>query len=92
MFGVFAEFEREMIRDRVMAGLAVVKETGKNKMVSKLLWADPRPVPRLKSASWNFAQKGMASSKLPRLWGVACLWCSDWLRKCPYRIVYFSLR
>ncbi|GAB3491199.1 recombinase family protein [Curvibacter fontanus] len=31
MMGVFAEFEREMIRERVRAGLAVVKETGKNK-------------------------------------------------------------
>src|SRR5450830_1657814 len=31
MMGVFAEFEREMIRDRVNAGLAVVKATGRNK-------------------------------------------------------------
>jgi len=31
MMGVFAEFEREMIRERVKAGLALVKRTGKNK-------------------------------------------------------------
>lgn len=31
MMGVFAEFEREMIRERVRAGLAVVQKTGRNK-------------------------------------------------------------
>lgn len=30
MMGVFAEFEREMIRERVRAGMARVKATGKN--------------------------------------------------------------
>lgn len=31
MMGVFAEFEREMIRERVRAGMARVKATGKNR-------------------------------------------------------------
>jgi len=42
MMGVFAEFEREMIRDRVLAGLAVVKETGKNKHGKAVTLGRPR--------------------------------------------------
>jgi DNA invertase Pin-like site-specific DNA recombinase len=42
MMGVFAEFEREMIRERVRAGLAQVKATGKNKHGDEVTIGRPR--------------------------------------------------
>lgn len=42
MMGVFAEFEREMIRERVKAGMAVVMRTGKNKRGETVIVGRPR--------------------------------------------------
>lgn len=42
MMGVFAEFEREMIRERVRAGMALVQRTGRNKRGEEVTIGRPR--------------------------------------------------
>ena len=46
MMGVFAEFERAMIRERVKAGLARAKGEGKRWAARRLLWRPEKAVAR----------------------------------------------
>jgi DNA invertase Pin-like site-specific DNA recombinase len=50
MMGVFAEFERAMIRERVMAGLARAREEGKKLGRRRIEDADPKKVVAVRSA------------------------------------------
>jgi DNA invertase Pin-like site-specific DNA recombinase len=61
MCGVFAEFERGMIRERVNAGLARAKAAAPNSggVQSRL---------RSNSAFESFVPKGWVSSRLEKLW------------------------
>jgi DNA invertase Pin-like site-specific DNA recombinase len=49
MMGVFAEFERAMIRERVLAGLARARGEGKRLGRKRLEDADPKKVAAIKS-------------------------------------------
>ena len=66
MMGVFAEFEREMIRDRVMAGLAVVKETGKNKHGNVVTLGRPRTSPEKEEHIRQLRADGMSFLKIAK--------------------------
>lgn len=61
MIGVFAEFEREMIRDRINAGLARAKENG-TKLGAKRSPRDPEVR--------ELVKRGMSAPQIRRLTGV----------------------
>ena len=69
MLGVFAEFEREMIRDRVMAGLAVVKETGKNKHGEVVTLGRPKASAKVEAQIMELRSQGMGKLKIARTVG-----------------------
>lgn len=70
MMGVFAEFEREMIRDRVMAGLAVVRETGKNKHGEVVTLGRPKVSAKVEKHVATLRAEGMGIVKIAKT--VAC--------------------
>ena len=71
MLGVFAEFERGLIRERVNAGLARARAKG-----TKL---GRRPVqPTLRSASSPCGRPGNAYSRSAASLVSAPAWCSEW--------------
>lgn len=69
MMGVFAEFEREMIRDRVMAGLAVVKETGKNKHGEVVTLGRPKVSAKVEKQVTTLRAEGMGIVKIAKTVG-----------------------
>ena len=69
MMGVFAEFEREMIRDRVMAGLAVVKETGKNKHGEAVTLGRPKVSAKVEGRVKELRDQGMGIIKIAKTVG-----------------------
>lgn len=69
MMGVFAEFEREMIRDRVMAGLAVVKETGKNKHGEAVTLGRPKVSAKVEKQVATLRAEGMGIVKIAKTVG-----------------------
>jgi DNA invertase Pin-like site-specific DNA recombinase len=69
MMGVFAEFEREMIRDRVMAGLAVVKETGKNKHGNVVTLGRPKVANKVENQIKALRAEGMGMVKIAKTVG-----------------------
>lgn len=69
MLGVFAEFEREMIRDRVNAGLAVIKETGKNKRGEVVTLGRPKVSTKVESRVMQLRIEGMGILKIAKTVG-----------------------
>ena len=69
MLGVFAEFEREMIRDRVNAGLAVIKETGKNKHGEVVTLGRPKVSTKIESRVMQLRTEGMGILKIAKTVG-----------------------
>lgn len=69
MLGVFAEFEREMIRDRVNAGLAVIKETGKNKHGEVVTLGRPKVSTKVESRVMQLRTEGMGILKIAKTVG-----------------------
>lgn len=69
MMGVFAEFEREMIRDRVNAGLAVIKETGKNKHGDVVTLGRPKVSAKVESRIKELRAEGMGILKVAKTVG-----------------------
>lgn len=69
MMGVFAEFEREMIRDRVMAGLTVVKETGKNKHGEQVTLGRPKVGTKVENSVKELRSQGMGILKIAKTVG-----------------------
>ena len=69
MMGVFAEFEREMIRDRVMAGLTVVKETGKNKFGEQVTLGRPKVSTKIENSVKELRSQGMGMLKIAKTVG-----------------------
>jgi DNA invertase Pin-like site-specific DNA recombinase len=66
MMGVFAEFERAMIRERVMAGLARARGEGKRLGRKRLEDSDPKKVAAVKS----LRARGVGLRKISRELGV----------------------
>ena len=56
MLGVFAEFEREMIRERVCAGLARARKYGTKSGKPSVMRRCRRPRPRRSAPSWRRAR------------------------------------
>ena len=69
MMGVFAEFEREMIRDRVNAGLAVVKATGKNKRGEAVTLGRPKASIQTEDQIRDLRSQGMGILKIAKAVG-----------------------
>ena len=69
MMGVFAEFEREMIRDRVNAGLAVIKETGKNKHGAVVTLGRPKVSTKVENRIKELRAEGMGILKIAKTVG-----------------------
>ena len=69
MMGVFAEFEREMIRDRVIAGLDVVKQTGKNKHGVKVTLGRPKTSAKTEAKILALRAEGMGILKIAKTVG-----------------------
>lgn len=69
MMGVFAEFEREMIRDRVNAGLAVVKATGKNKHGQSVTLGRPKTSSKVEAQIRELHSQGMGMLKIAKTVG-----------------------
>lgn len=69
MLGVFAEFEREMIRDRVNAGLAVIKETGRNKHGEVVTLGRPKVSTKVESRVMQLRTEGMGILKIAKTVG-----------------------
>lgn len=69
MMGVFAEFEREMIRERVTAGLALVKRTGKNKRGEEVTIGRPKVSPEVEQRIRELRAEGMGMLKIAKLVG-----------------------
>jgi len=69
MMGVFAEFEREMIRERVNAGLAVVKATGKNKHGEVVTLGRPKVDPAVEARIKALRNDGMGMLKIAKTVG-----------------------
>lgn len=69
MMGVFAEFEREMIRDRVNAGLAVIKETGKNKHGDVVTLGRPKVSTKVENRIKELRAEGMGILKVAKTVG-----------------------
>jgi DNA invertase Pin-like site-specific DNA recombinase len=64
MMGVFAEFEREMIRERVKAGMQLVKRTGKNKHGEAVTIGRPRTDPAKEALILELRQQGLGMLKI----------------------------
>ena len=69
MMGVFAEFEREMIRDRVNAWLAVIKETGKNKHGDVVTLGRPKVSTKVENRIKELRAEGMGILKVAKTVG-----------------------
>jgi DNA invertase Pin-like site-specific DNA recombinase len=69
MMGVFAEFEREMIRDRVLAGLAVVKTTGKNKHGQVVTLGRPKVSAKVEAQVKALRDEGLGILKIAKTVG-----------------------
>jgi DNA invertase Pin-like site-specific DNA recombinase len=69
MLSVFAEFEREMIRDRVLAGLAVVKETGKNKHGEQVTLGRPKTSAKVEQRIMELRAEGLGILKIAKTVG-----------------------
>ncbi|MEI8168841.1 MAG: recombinase family protein [Rhodoferax sp.] len=69
MMGVFAEFEREMIRDRVNAGLAVVKATGKNKHGEQVTLGRPKVSTKVEKQIMELRAEGFGILKIAKAVG-----------------------
>jgi DNA invertase Pin-like site-specific DNA recombinase len=69
MMGVFAEFEREMIRDRVIAGLYVVKQTGKNKHGDTVTLGRPKASAKTEAKILALRAEGMGILKIAKTVG-----------------------
>ncbi|NVO06652.1 MAG: recombinase family protein, partial [Rhodoferax sp.] len=69
MLGVFAEFEREMIRDRVNAGLAVVKATGRNKHGEAVTLGRPKVSPATEDQIRELRGQGVGILKIAKMVG-----------------------
>lgn len=69
MLGVFAEFEREMIRDRINAGLAVVKATGKNKHGDAVTLGRPKVTTKVENQIKALRAEGMGMLKIAKTVG-----------------------
>lgn len=69
MMGVFAEFEREIIRERVNAGLAVVKATGKNKHGEAVTLGRPKVSAMVEDQIKALRAEGMGKLKIAKTVG-----------------------
>lgn len=69
MMGAFAEFEREMIKDRVNAGLAVVKATGKNKHGEVVTLGRPKAGPKVEQQIRDLRSQGLGIQKIAKMVG-----------------------
>lgn len=69
MMGVFAEFEREMIKDRVNAGLAVVKATGKNKRGEAVTLGRPKTSGKVEDQIRELRSQGLGILKIAKTLG-----------------------
>lgn len=69
MMGVFAEFEREIIRERVNAGLAVVKATGKNKRGEVVTLGRPKVSAKVEDQIKALRAEGMGKLKIAKTVG-----------------------
>jgi DNA invertase Pin-like site-specific DNA recombinase len=69
MMGVFAEFEREMIRERVKAGMALVQRTGKNKRGEEVTIGRPRVSGDKEQRIKSMAADGIGKGRIARTLG-----------------------
>ncbi len=66
MMGVFAEFEREMIRERVNAGIARVRREGKNKAGEPVTLGRPKVDAAVEAQIRELRAQGMGVLKIAR--------------------------
>jgi DNA invertase Pin-like site-specific DNA recombinase len=69
MMGVFAEFEREMIRERVNAGLALVKATGMNKRGEVVTLGRPKASSKVEDQIRELRGQGVGILKIAKMVG-----------------------
>lgn len=66
MMGVFAEFEREMIRERVRAGMAQVKRTGRNKHGEEVTIGRPTVGPKIEARIRELRAEGLGMLRIAK--------------------------
>lgn len=69
MMGVFAEFERSMIQERVRAGMDRVRRTGKNKQGQEVTIGRPKVGPEVEARIRDLRSEGLGMLKIAKAAG-----------------------